>query len=229
MSLGRSDHSIRALRLAAICAALTAFTTFLLWLLPRFVPPATDFAARIALHENSWYLARLWVNFTHNWLALFGYIGAAAILARRAPGYAAGGLAMFGIWATTELIGIAVIIFGVNRTWRAGYAAAGEAEQASLRTLLTGWDAVWDGMFFVLLVAFLLGSLLFGLAALKGRGLERLVGWLMIGGALLTALIMAGEYAGVGWANQISDATYPFLQPASRLFMGVWIWREAEG
>jgi hypothetical protein len=220
---------VQALRVAAVCAALTAFTTFLLWLLPRFVAPTPDFAARVALHENGWYMARLWVNFAHNWLALFGYIGVAAILARRAPGHAAGGLAMFAIWATTELIGIAIIIFGVNRTWRAAYAAAGEAERASLRTLLTGWDAVWDGMFFVLLVAFLLGSLLYGLAALQGHGLERLVGWLLLGGAALTLLIMAGEYAGVGWANQISDATYPVLQPASRLLMGVWIWRAAEG
>jgi len=208
---------------------VTAFTTFLLWLLPRFVPPTADFAAKVALHENGWYLARLWVNFSHNWLALFGYIGAAAVLARRSPAFAVGGLAAFAIWATTELTGIAIIIVGVNGTWRARYAAAGEAEQASLRTLLTGWDAVWDGMFFLLLVAFFLGSLLYGLAALRGRGLERLVGWLILAGAPLTLLIILGGYTGADWANQVSDAVYPVLQPVSRLLMGVWIWREADG
>jgi hypothetical protein len=191
------------------------------------VAPATDLAARIALHENPWYLARLWVNFAHNWLALFGYIGAAAVLARRARGLAVAGVTAFGIWAVTELVGISVIIFAVNRTWRASYAAADEAGRASLRTLFVGWDAVWDGMFFLLLVAFLLGCLMYGVAAVRGRGLERVVGALLLAGVPLTAFIMAGEYFGVGWANVISDAVYPVLQPVSRFLMGVWLWQAA--
>jgi hypothetical protein len=222
-----SPRPILALRAAGVCSAVTAVTTFLLWWLPRQVPPATDLAARIALHENAWYLARLWVNFAHNWLALFGYIGAAAVLARRARGLAVGGLTAFGIWAVTELVGISVIIFAVNRTWRASYAAADEAGKASLRTLFAGWDAVWDAMFFLLLVAFFLGTLSYGLAGLRGRGLERLVGALLVAGAPLTALIMAGEYYGVAWANAISDGVYPVLQPVCRFLMGVWLWQAA--
>src|SRR5215212_8853617 len=112
-------HPALALKAAACCSMLTVLTTFLLWWLPRQVPATADFAATIALHQNPWYLSLLWVNFVHNWLALFGYIGAAAVLGRRAPGLAAGGLAAFFIWATTELVGISVILFAKNRIWRA--------------------------------------------------------------------------------------------------------------
>jgi len=207
----------------------SAVTTILLWWLPRHVPPTADFAATIALHTNPWYLAQLWVTFAHNWIALFGYIGAAALLARHAPGMAVGGLVAFAIWAATELTGTSVIIFASNRTWRASYAAADDAGRESLRTLLDGWSAVWDGMFFLLLVAFLLGSLLFGAAAVRRRGLERVAGVLLLAAVPLTALIMAGGYAGVAWANPLSDAVYPVLQPASRFLMGLWIWRASAG
>src|SRR6185369_1010791 len=111
-------------------------------------------------------------------------------------------------WATTELTGISVIIFASNRAWRASYDAADEAKRASLRTMLEGWSAVWDGMFFLLLVAFLLGSLLFGAAAVRQKGLARAVGVLLLAAVPLTAFIMAGGYAGVAWANTLSDAVY---------------------
>jgi len=220
---------VPSIRAAACCAMLSAVTTILLWWLPRHVPATADFAATIALRTNPWYLAQLWVTFAHNWIALFGYTGAAAVLARHAPGSAVGGLVAFSIWATTELTGISVIIFASNRTWRASYDAADEAKRASLRTMLEGWSAVWDGMFFLLLVAFLLGSLLFGAAAVRQKGLARAVGVLLLAAVPLTALIMAGGYAGVAWANTLSDAVYPVLQPASRFLMGVWLWRAAAG
>ena len=218
-----------ALRFAACCAAISAVTTFLLWLLPRMVTPPEDFAATIALHRSVWYLARWWVNFAHTWLALFAYLGAAALLAGRSLALAVAGAVSFFVWAVTELVGVSVIIFAVNRTWRAAYETAGAEGQATLRTLLAGWDATWDAMFFLLLVAFLLGSLFFGIAAARGRGLERLVGALLLAAVPLTALIMAGGYAGAGWADGITAAVYPALQPVSRLLMGVWIWREAQG
>jgi len=99
---------VPSIRAAACCAMLSAVTTILLWWLPRHVPATADFAATIALRTNPWYLAQLWVTFAHNWIALFGYTGAAAVLARHAPGSAVGGLVAFSIWATTELTGISV-------------------------------------------------------------------------------------------------------------------------
>ncbi len=217
-----------ALRTGAVLAAASAVSTFLLWLLPRFVGTPADFVAMIALHENPWHLARLWVNFVHNWIALFAYMTMGYVLARRAPGWTAAGLAAFAIWAVVELVGIAVSIFAVNGSWRARYRGADVLEQASLRLLLDGWDAVWDAMFFVLLIAFLIGSLCYGLAAIRGTGFERLLGALLLAAVPLTGLIIAGGYANVSWAGAIASAVYPVLQPASRLVMGACLWRASK-
>lgn len=219
--------SPRALRAAAACAALTAVTTFLLWALPRTYAPARTFDEQVALFANARYLARLWVNFGHVLLALVGYLGASVVLRRRSAALSATGFLFFMLWGFTELVGVAINILAVNGAWRAGFATADAATQASLRTLLLGWSAVWDAMFFVLLVAFLLGTLCLGAAAWRGRGLERLVGALLLLAAPLTVLIMASGYAGLSWGTGVVAVVYPALQPVSRLLMGAWLWRAA--
>jgi hypothetical protein len=219
--------SPRALRVAAACAALTAVTTFLLWALPRTYPPARTFDEQVALFANARYLARLWVNFGHVLLALVGYLGASVVLRRRSAALSATGFLFFVLWGFTELLGVAVNILAVNGTWRAGWAAADAPTREMLRTLITGWAAVWDAMFFVLLVGFLLGTLCLGAAAWRGRGLERVVGALLLLAAPLTVLIMASGYAGLSWGTGAIAVVYPALQPVSRLLMGAWLWRVA--
>jgi hypothetical protein len=54
------------LRTGAVCAVLSAVTTFLLWLLPRFYDALVGFLDEsVALHVNPAYMARWWVNFVH--------------------------------------------------------------------------------------------------------------------------------------------------------------------
>jgi hypothetical protein len=220
------------LRVAAVCALASAVTTVLLWYLPRTYPAATTFEARVALHTEPRYLARQWVNLVHVPLALVGYLGAGVALRRLSAGWTAlGGLA-FLLWGFTELAGVSIILVAVNGAWRPAYARLGDestaaAERAALRTLLEGWDAVWDALFFLLLLAFLGGSLAYGLAALRGERLARAAGVLLLAAVPLTALILLGSYAGVAWAPGLVAWAYPALQPVSRATLGIWLWREA--
>jgi ABC-type multidrug transport system permease subunit len=85
-----------------------------------------------------------------------------------------------------------------------------------------GWPAVWDGMFFVLLVAFLLGSLSLGLLA--ANGLERATGILLLLSVPLSILIIPGEYWNVRVASRLEAIIYPRLQPVSRVVTEVWLW-----
>ena len=215
------------LRLAGACAIASAVTTLLLWALPRAYAAPDDFESAIALHRNATYLARWWVNFLHTLLALVGYLGAALLLARRSPGGAALGFVFFLVWGTTELLGVAVIIFAVNGAWRTGWADADPAGREALRTLLAGWDAVWDAMFFVLLVAFLLGSLCHGWLASRGEGLERAAGVLLLLAVPLTLAILASGYGGPVWPGVAAGWVYPVLQPVGRATLGAWLWRSA--
>lgn len=216
------------LRLTGACAALSGVTTFLLWALARAYPPPADFEASLALHQNVFYLARYWTNFVHVFLALTGYLGAALLLARRSLGLALLGSLFFLLWGTSELLGVSVILFAVNRTWRAGYTNADPALQETYRVLLTGFEAVWDSVFFLLLVAFLLGSLCYGRVASKGRGLERVVGVLFLFAVPLTFAIIVSGYGGPPWPGTLAGWTYPILQPLSRVLLGVWLWNSAE-
>ena len=81
--------------------------------------------------------------------------------------------------------------------------------------------------FFLLLIAFLLGSLSLGLLSVKGRGLERLTGILLLLSIPLSVMIILGEYWNVNVASRLENIVYPVLQPASRIVMGVWLWNSA--
>jgi hypothetical protein len=215
------------LRLAGALGVLSAVTTTLLWLLPRLYEQPGSFDEAVALSGNGLYLGRLWVNLIHVAIALVAYAAAAGLIARRSPILAKAGLTWMAIWAAVELAGVSILIFAVNRTWRAGYPGADEAGRVAIRNAIDGFAAVWDGMFFVVLVAFLLGTTLLGLALLDGRGLRRSVGWLHLAAAPLTVFIMLGGYWDMAWTSTIADWIYPALQPASRTLLGVWIWRQA--
>ena len=221
--LPQTDES-SFVRFAAICSCASAATTFLMWYLPRLIPQQEGFDAALQLANNMAYMSRWWINFAHIFLAMTAYSGAAVILRHRSIGWVLLSVSQFLIWGLTELIGVSVAIWAVNRSWRAHYSMADAAQRNVLRTLLEGWPAVWDGMFFVLLVAFLLGSLSLGLLAIKGHGLERATGIFLLMSVPLSILIIAGEYWNVRVASHLEGVIYPILQPISRVVMGMWLW-----
>ena len=212
------------LRTGAVCAVLSAITTFLLWLLPRLYDAPSGFEESISLHANSAYMARWWVNFAHVFLALVSYCAAATVLWSRHRTLAALGLLWFVLWGFTELLGVSINIWAVNRSWRAGFAAADAHTREILTTNLMGFSAVWDAMFFLLLVAFFLGTLCFGLAA---KGLEKAVGALLLLAAPLTLGILLGGYTSLTVFTGATEWVYPVLQPVSRALMGLWLWQRS--
>jgi len=220
----REDNESSFVRFAAICSFASAITTFLMWFLPRLIPQYEGFDASLQLANNVAYMSRWWINFAHIFLAITAYSGAAVVLRHRSIGWAFWSLSQFFIWGFTELLGVSVTIWAVNRSWRAHYLDADTARRNILRTLLEGWPQVWDGMFFVLLVAFLLGSLSLGLLAIKGRGLERATSVLLLLSVPLSICIITGEYWNVSIASRLESFIYPILQPISRAVMGGWLW-----
>lgn len=219
--------SAKSYRIAAFAAAVSALTTILLWLLPRLYVSPEGFDEVVRLHQNSTYLARLWVNFVHVFFALAAYAAAATLLWRRSPALAGFGLICFLLWGFVELIGVATNLFAVNFTWRAQYPLSSAEVQAQLKVLLLGFPAVWDALFFVLLCGFLLGTLCFGAAAVAGRGLERWVGVLFLLAAPLTIGIMLGGYTSISFFDGVVSWAYPVLQPISRALLALWLWTEA--
>ena len=220
----REGDNSSFIRFAATCSCISAITTFLMWFLSRLIPEAHGFDETLQLANNVAYMSRWWINFAHIFFAIAAYSGAAVVLRYRSTGWALWSLLQFLIWGVTELLGVSVAIWAVNLSWRIQYGMADAAHRNLLRTLLEGWPAVWNGMFFVLLAAFLVGSLSLGLLAIKGQGLERVSGFLLLLSVPLSLLIIAGEYWNVSFASRLQSFIYPILQPASRLVMGRWLW-----
>ena len=217
-----STSSSGFLKAAACCALASAITTFLLWLLPRMYEAPANFEASISLASNPYYLALKWVNLLHIPLALFAYTGLAVLLFRKAPAKTVFAMLWFGIWGAIEMIGMAITLFSVN-FWRRSYTSADDATKLTLQKHIDFFSSIWNSMFFVLLIAFLLGTIFFALATWKGKGLEKILSYLFWLAVPLTLLIMLNGYAEQQWAGQITGYIYPVLQPISRALMGVYI------
>lgn len=223
----QSDKEAGFIRFCAISAMLSAVTTFLLWLLPKLYTPPETFEAGVMMYTNPYYITRLWVNFIHIPLALASYFGLTVVVSRQHPLLSLFGLGWFVIWGVTEMIGIAILLFSVNGNWRASYAVADEVQRAVLKNNIQAFYSIWDSMFFVLLVAFLLASIFYGLATWRSSGLQRVLSYLIWLSVPLTLMIMAGGYANQAWADEMTGYIYPVLQPVSRFIMGLVIWRYA--
>ncbi len=96
---------------------------------------------------------------------LVGALGVLCARFRERPGSASTGFLFFSLWAFTEAIQASLTLVALNWTWRPKYLAAHDkAVRDALQVQITGLDAVWDGLFFVLVIAFIIANLLFAVA-----------------------------------------------------------------
>lgn len=216
------------IKIAAIASFCTAITTFFLWLLPKLYPHPSSFLEGIELASNPYYLARLWINFFHIPLALTAYLAFAFTLRKRESLKVILGSMWFLIWGLTEMIGVSGLIFNVNREWRSHFHLASESEQLVLQTKIEFYLSFWDSLFFVLLIAFLFGTMFYGWASWNGKGLEKIVSYLFWLAAPLTIIIILERYMGFANLSQWVAWIYPILQPISRFTLGLYLWKYKE-
>ena len=169
-------------------------------------------------------MARLWINFFHLPLALTGYFGLMMLLTRQGITLAAFAMIWFLLWGVIEMTGIAVNLFSVNMEWRAGYENANVATKEILKTRIEMFASLWHAAFFVLLIAFLLGSLFLGWASWDSTGSQKMLSCLLWLAVPLTLLIILANYAHQQWAGNITTYVYPVLQPLSRFMLGYVLW-----
>src|SRR5262249_6000053 len=121
-------------------------------------------------------------------------------------------------------------------TWRAAWPSADAAAREVIRNHVAFYDVVWDSMFLLLLLAFLAGNVLLGVAVAHTARVEAkadprtgaLAMWVAVAlwaAAALTFLILLPELGGPTVPR--TDWIYPLTQPAARALIGVWLWRES--
>lgn len=225
--------SVRFYRAAATCSLLSAVTTLGLIFLPRFYPPVPDFAARMALGGERAYVLRSWIYLLHPFLVFAATVGLAARCRLRSAGSAAMGLAGFALWAATEAGQQALTKVALDRTWRVAWPRADATAQALIRERVALYDVLWDAMYVLLLFGFLLGNvfLAYAVGRVTNRGEEsaklgRWVSAALWAAAGLTLVNLLQDFGAVR-AGSVLAWLYPAIQPAGRVLIGVWLWREA--
>ncbi|MEM9616605.1 MAG: hypothetical protein AAF936_01475 [Pseudomonadota bacterium] len=208
--------------LGGIAAVTTAATTFLLWWLPQQYSSPTTIEETMALHATAPYMARLWVNYIHVFLALFAYAAAAWAVRLQAPIAATVGFVAFLFWCLAEAIGVSINIWAVNGDWRAAYGAADEAERELIRASIHTFQGLWNGIFFVVLTTFLIGTMSYAVALFRKSALQKTLAILFFLAAPLTIIIIADGYFGASLSHWI-EWSYPVLQPVSRALLGLWL------
>jgi small-conductance mechanosensitive channel len=217
-----------ALRGAAVCAMLTAFTTAVLIGVPYLLPAADTVDASMRRAFNPLYLFRLVVGIGHPLLVLVGALGVAVLTWQRAPGRTVVGVVFFVLWTFAEAVEQALLLITMNLRWRREYLATRDPNrQAVLQAHVEGVDAITDGFFFVILVAFIVANALFAWALLgSGHRRDRLPGACFVIGTAL-GVISLSQTLGSDVGGAAMDLLYPLLQPAARFIVGMWLWRSA--
>jgi hypothetical protein len=220
----------RLIQTAGFCFAVSALTTLGLIFLPDFFPDVPDFEARTRLVLNPVYMSHRWTALTHPLIVLVGAIGVAALRVKEAPGSTITGLVFFALWAGTEAVQQALTLVAVDWTWRPQYlAATSETERTALRAHILGFEPLSNGLFFLLVIAFICANLLYARAAWGERPLQRVVSVGFGFAAMLGVISLLTNFAGDLVPAPVMDILYPTLQPAARLTTGIWLLLAAAG
>ncbi|HEX2452006.1 MAG TPA: hypothetical protein VHJ69_12725 [Gemmatimonadales bacterium] len=215
----------RFFRAAAVCSFLSVGTTLLLIFLPRWIPSATDLAARMDAHGHPAYLVRSWVYFCHPFLVLVAALGVAVRAGVRSPGFAVFGFVCFMLWAFLEAAQQGLTLVAFDRLWRPAFLAADAAGREAIAARVAVYDALWDSLFFVLVIGIALGSLLYGWILVGTSGLGRVVGVLYLVIAAWSVYGMAVDWGAPPLPSVLDDWLYPVVQPVARALIGVWLWQ----
>lgn len=213
-------------RAAAICSFVSAVTTLMLIFLPDLYGPAPTLEARFARTENPWYLLRAWAYLVHPFFVVGAALGVAMALRHTRAGLAVAGFLGFLLWGFTEASQQTLTLVAFHR-WAEAFPNADETARAMLQAQVSTYDALWDAMYLLLIIAFLIGNLFYGIAMWRGRGLTKALSLFFFAAATLTLMIISGELGGPVLPAPIGRWLYPLIQPAARVAIGVWLWRNA--
>jgi hypothetical protein len=213
------------IKVASICAIVTALTTIVIHWLPDLWSNATTFELRIQLRHNSIYLGRLWIVLIHCVLVVISMAAIPCLLNGKARLIAIFGFAWYVMFAFVEILRTSLSIFAVNRAWRGGYETSSDyVRRQTFRDALDTFAGVNDTLFFLFFTAFTVGLFSYGLALLLKSGIDQGIGLLfLLWGILnlpnLVGAIVGNEALGMGfeWVGR-------YFQPAARFLLGLWLW-----
>jgi len=213
-------------RSAAVCSWISALTTCLLMFLPYLMVSAEGFEGRMQRVMDPAYVLRAWAYLLHPFVTGFAALAVAMRLRRLAPAIVIPGVIAFLLWAATEAAQQAVTLQMFD-TWRSAYLAGDAAVRSTMELRTAIYDDLWDALYFLLLIAFFIANVLYGIAMWRGKYLSKALSVGYFCAAALTATLISVEAGGPGLPAAIEAWIEPAVQPLARALIGVWLWRNA--
>jgi hypothetical protein len=210
-------------RTAAVCSWLSAVTTCLLIFLPEWFVPADSFDARMARVQDPVYVLRSWVYLLHPFLVVTAALGVALRLRRTAASWVLPGFLAFALWASAEAAQQTLTLAAFD-PWRLSYLAGDPAVRSTMELRTALYDDLWDAMYVLLLISFMIANASYGCATLKIPGFTRALGVFYMLAALLTLSLLVPEFSGPGLPEPLNSWAYPAIQPLARAAIGTWLW-----
>ncbi len=214
-------------RFVAICAFLSALTTFGVHLLP-LLHPANTFEEQLQLSNNPIYKIRLWIVFIHILFVLASMWGVAAAKYKTAAGWIGLGLGGYWIFGLAEFFRVSFALNAVNG-WRSRFLSETDPHAREfLKENLMSWPQINDTLFFLLVIGFLMGNIFYAIATWKGIGLEKWVSNLLFVWAAIGFITLLHEFLGQIWLNFMPEFISYTFQPFVRIIIGIWLWKTAQ-
>jgi hypothetical protein len=209
-----------------VCAVISSVTTVVNTVLPRLYS-ASGFDQQVALIYNPFYAARQWVLLAHPVFTLMAALGLLLVLWPRSPGRSAVAFLFGFVEKMTEFVLSTIIPFVVNGVWKEAYlTTADPAVKSLMRVRIQTFNEMLGGAYFLLWAAFIISTGLFAMAMWKADRFARITAMTMFATVVLTALMIAGRYAGQGaWVDPMLNVLYPPVLGGSRLLIGLWLIR----
>ncbi len=212
------------LRLAAIAAFLTAFTT----LGVHFIDFQADtFEERLLFGRNPAYLSHKWMIIFHCLLVIVSMFGAATVAARHNRGLAALSALFFSVFGVAEMTRMFAVLAWLNPLKEKYLAATEEPVRQILKLQLENFGQASAVLFLLFILAFSLGNLFMGLALPNGSKTDRWVAWGFLFWSALTFLAFGNDFWETATLNPIIEANNKFFQPAFRAVIGWWLWQKS--
>jgi hypothetical protein len=213
------------IKVASICALLTALTTLAVHWLPELWKDAATFQAQLQLRNNPIYMGRSWVVLAHCVFVIVSMPAIPLLLTGTARLVALFGFGSYVIFAFVEMLRTSMSIFAINRTWRSGYeATSDELRRAAFRNAIDLFSGVNDALFFLFILAFTIGLFCYGFALLPSNGIDQGIGLLFLLWGLLSLPPLIGTIIG----NEALAAPFSwvglYFLPLARLLIGIWLW-----
>jgi hypothetical protein len=217
--------SIGFIRVAGICALLTALTTLAVHWLPRLWGDTSLFEAQLRLRHSTIYMARLWVVLIHCVLVVISMAVIPQLVTARRRIVAIFGFGSYVMFAFVEMLRTSLGIFAVNRTWRAGYElATDEMKRTAFRNSLESFSGINDALFFLFYLAFLVGLFCYAFALLPSKGIDHGMAWLFMLWGFLSLPGLIGAIAGHESLAAPFEWVGLYFLPLARLLIGIWLW-----